>query len=254
VRRNLYGSESSPHMTHKVTVESAGSAFASMTGECHMETPEPLGIDPSTGGAGRKGGVDVGAGLNEETSEAHPSPPKSRRTLLAEMEMRGAVDAGDSHLPRAHLQEQGRALFMVRLYDVGMIGQAGHFNPSAPNPQELTATSSGETCSQLILFLNTHTHYQRVLSCRVWCVGVLVESRLLPETESTVAHELLLPLKQLRVLAEKSSAPGADSLCRKLRRLRCVERDRGELTSSLIDATTPILFDPLCRIVCINII
>jgi hypothetical protein len=150
VRRNLYGSESSPHMTYKVTVESAGSAFASMTGECHMETPEPLGIDPCTGGVGGKGGVDVGAGLNEETAEAHPSPPKSRRTLLVEMEMRGAVDAEDSHLPRAHLQEQSRALFMVRLYDVGMIGQAGHFNPSAPNPQELTATSSGETCSQLI--------------------------------------------------------------------------------------------------------
>ena len=83
-------------------------------------------------------------------------------------------------------------------------------------------------------------------------VGILVESRTLPETEKTLSHELLLPIKQLKHLADNSSAPGADSLCRKLRRLRCVDRERG-LFAALVSELDPAGQELLCELLFKNI-
>jgi hypothetical protein len=54
---------------------------------------------------------------------------------------------------------------------------------------------------------------------------------LLPETEKSLANELFLPLKQLKLLVEYQGSPQFDSLSRKLRRLKCVDRDTGRYLS-----------------------
>jgi hypothetical protein len=58
-------------------------------------------------------------------------------------------------------------------------------------------------------------------------LGLVVESKLLPETEKSIAYELFLPLKQLKLLVDSQASPIYESLGRKLRRLKCVNRETG---------------------------
>lgn len=218
VRDYLYGDDSAKHNDHHhhhkykkeedVTspgfavgdsVESTGEGgdfidgFADKSVTDLAPPPEPLAMEP----------IEIDETENTKEQYVPPSTPKSRKLVLMETEMPGNVIGADAHLPAAHLN-QSRASFMVRLFDVGMICSASYFNNSSLKPSsELVATSS----------------------------GVLVESRSFPETEKSIAHELFLPIKQLKILADKSPAPGADSLCRKLRRLRCLDRERGLFAS-----------------------
>ena len=62
---------------------------------------------------------------------------------------------------------------------------------------------------------------------------MLVDVRLLPETEKTKSHEIFLPIKQLRSIAQATSGMNYDSLCRQLTRLQCLHKEKG-LYSSLL--------------------
>jgi hypothetical protein len=62
--------------------------------------------------------------------------------------------------------------------------------------------------------------------------GILVDVRLLPETEKTKSHEVFLPIKQLRTMAQATNGMNYDSLCRQLTRLQCLHKEK-RLYSSL---------------------
>jgi hypothetical protein len=80
----------------------------------------------------------------------------------------------------------------------------------------------------------------------------VVESKLLPETEKSLAYELFLPLKQLKLLVDSQPSPLYESLGRKLRRLKCVNRETG-LYTELSNTIPPSFLEQLCDLILRNI-
>lgn len=85
-------------------------------------------------------------------------------------------------------------------------------------------------------------------------IGLVIESKILPETEKSVSDELFLPIKQLRSLVDRQHSETSiyDSLGRKLKRLKCIDRELG-LYPDLSNYLPASFLEQLCDLVLRNI-
>lgn len=163
-------------------------------------------------------------GQEEQRETAEISRP--RKVLLSEIDMRGVVVTPSLMSPKSRTSNQMKlktpqanvpfphsAVFIVRVYDVGRT-----IVPiSSPHIEaKVQSYSSG---NDPYVYLSRHQ-------------GLVVESKLLPETEKSIAYEFFLPLKQLKLLVDTQPSSIYDSLGRKLRRLKCVNRETGLVSYS----------------------
>ena len=81
-------------------------------------------------------------------------------------------------------------------------------------------------------------------------IGLIVESKILPETEKSICYELFLPIKQLRALVDQQHSESSvyDSLGRKLKRLKCIDRELG-LYPDLSNYLPASFLEQLCDLV-----
>lgn len=150
-----------------------------------------------------------------------------RRVLLTEIDMRGVFitspmspSMNEKRQPKSPSSSNGNnsvpnPLFVVRVYDVGRVFREFKLDQSASS-------------------------------------GLIVESKLLPETEKSKSYELFLPIKQLRFLVDQQTSSVYDSLGRKLRRLKCLDRDTG-LYAELSNVLPASFLEQLCDVVIRNI-
>lgn len=160
-------------------------------------------------------------GVGEVTTDEISRP---RKVLLSEIDMRGVVVTPSLSSPKAENSNYMKmkrnqnsvpfphsAVFIVRIYDVGRT-IVPISSPHTKNEAKSKCYSSGHFLFLLDVKLTT---------------GLVVESKMLPETEKSMAYELFLPLKQLKLLVDNQPSSIYDSLGRKLRRLKCINRETG---------------------------
>mmetsp|Transcript_6592 Transcript_6592/g.9963 ORF Transcript_6592/g.9963 Transcript_6592/m.9963 type:complete len:430 (-) Transcript_6592:127-1416(-) len=147
---------------------------------------------------------------------------KQRKSLLGEFTMKGLVSNPPT---RAKNTAEHSVSFVVRIYDVGLVAKKGSLDARTNKPNTLVPTS----------------------------LGVLVDSRLQPETEKTISYELFIPMAQIRHISECSESSSAnDSLYRKLRRLSCLQRDQ-RLYMCLATGLSAVGQEQLCSLLLRNI-